>query len=87
MLLTMASTDVTTVKVSKRLRERISTRAAERNQTVHDFLEHILDDYERHLRIDSVATAMAAADDTALDEWRAESDAWAGANADLDSAS
>ena len=87
MILTMASTDVTTIKVSKSLRDRISTHAAERHQTVQNFIEHVLDDYERHLRISSVATAMAAADDTALDEWRAEADAWAGADADLDSAS
>ena len=86
MILHMAPSDITTIKVSKGLRDRISAQAAERHQTVQNFIEHVLNDYERHLRISSVAAALAAADDTTLNEWRAESDAWAGIDADLDSA-
>ena len=85
MILHMAPSDITTIKVSKGLRDRISAQAAERHRTVQNFIEHVLDDYERHLRI-SRSPALAAADDTTLNEWRAESDAWAGIDADLDSA-
>lgn len=82
----MAPSDVTTIKVSRTLRDRISAGAAERNQTVQKFMEGVLEDYERTRRLSAVAIAMGAADDDTLAQWRAESADWAGADSDLDSA-
>jgi len=80
----MAPYDLTTIKVSKTLRDRISAGASERHQTVQNFIEGVLEDYERRGRLSAVATAMATADDAAIAEWRDESDDWAGADSDLD---
>ena len=82
----MAPFEITTIKVSKALRDRISTGAAEQHQTVQKFIEHVLEDYERHRRLSAVATALATADAATLDEWRTESDTWASADRDLDGA-
>ena len=80
----MVQADLTTIKVTKRLRDRISAGAAERQETVQKFIEGVLEDYERRSRLAAVAAAMATADDETLDEWRAEADLWAGADSDLD---
>jgi hypothetical protein len=66
----------TTIKVSKRLRDRISAGAAEQHQTVHVFLEGILDEHERRRRLADVAAAYTDADQQTLDAWRAETDQW-----------
>lgn len=50
------------------------------------FIEGVLEDYERRARLSAVAAAMAAADDATLADWRDESDAWTGADSDLDGA-
>lgn len=70
--------------MTKRLRDRISAGAAERQETVQRFIEGVLEDYERRTRLAAVAAAMATADDETLDEWRAETDLWARADSDLD---
>ena len=80
----MAPADMTTIKVTKMLRDRISAGAAERHETVQRFIEGVLEDYERRSRLAAVAAAMASADDDSLDEWRAEADLWARADSDLD---
>jgi predicted transcriptional regulator len=82
----MAPSDLTTIKVSKALRDRISSGAAEQHQTVQKFIERVIEDYERHRRLNAVATALATADENTLDEWRTETDIWAGADTDLDGA-
>lgn len=82
----MPPADLTTIKVSKTLRDRISASAAERDQTMQKFIEGVLEDYERRARLSAVAAAMAAADDATLADWRDESDAWTGADSDLDGA-
>lgn len=82
----MSSSDLTTIKVSRTLRDRISAGASERQQTVQKFIEGVLEDYERRGRLSAVAAAIASADDATLAEWRDESDAWAGADSDLDGA-
>ena len=82
----MPPADLTTIKVSKTLRDRISANAAERDQTVQKFIEGVLEDYERRARLSAVAAAMAAADDATLADWRDETEAWAGADSDLDGA-
>jgi hypothetical protein len=80
----MARADLTTIKVTKRLRDRISAGAAERQETVQKFIEGVLEDYERRNRLAAVAAAMAIADDETLDKWRSEADLWARADGDLD---
>ena len=82
----MASSDLTTIKVSRTLRDRISAGASERHQTVQKFIEGVLEDYERRGRLSAVAAAIATADDATLAEWRDESDSWAGTDSDLDGA-
>lgn len=82
----MSSSDLTTIKVSRTLRDRISAGASERHQTVQKFIEGVLEDYERRGRLSAVAAAIATADDATLAEWRDESDAWAGTDSDLDGA-
>jgi len=80
----MTASDVTTIKVSKVLRDRISAGAAERHETVQRFMEAVLEDYERRRRLSAVAAAMATTDENTLAGWRAETDGWAGADSDLD---
>lgn len=74
--------DITTIKVSKGLRDRISARAAEQHQTVQLFMENVLDDHDRRRRLAAVAEAIASADERTLDEWRAETDLWEAADVD-----
>lgn len=50
------------------------------------FIEGVLEDYERRHRLSAVAAAMEAADEDTLDDWRDESNAWAGVDNDLDRA-
>lgn len=76
------ATDVTTIKVSKPLRDRISAAAAQRQQTVQSFMEHVMDEHDRHERLTAVAAAMSAADDDTLRAWRAETAEWAAVEAD-----
>ena len=59
----MTPSDLTTIKVSKTLRDRISAGASERRQTVQKFIEGVLEDYERRGRLSAVAAAKATADD------------------------
>ncbi|MFY9335615.1 MAG: hypothetical protein WAP49_05300 [Mycobacterium sp.] len=80
----MAPSNLTTIKVTKRLRDRISAGAAERQETVQKFIEGVLEDYERRSRLAAVAAAMTTAPEGALDDWRAEADLWASADSDLD---
>jgi predicted transcriptional regulator len=67
---------MTTIKVSKNLRERISANAAELHQTVHAFLEKMLDDHERCRRLAQVAAAYSEADAEKIESWRTETREW-----------
>lgn len=78
----MAAGDVTTIKVSKTLRDRITASAVERDQTVQGFMEKILDDYDRNQRLAAVATAMSKSAEE-REAWRLETDSWAAADDDL----
>ena len=82
----MAAADVTTIKVTKTLRDRITARAAEQDQTVQGFMEKVLDNYDRDQRLAAVAAAMKATDEKTLKGWRAETDSWAALDHDLDGA-
>lgn len=76
--------DVTTIKVTKPLRDRITAAAAERHQTVQSFMEQVMDEHDRDQRLDAVATAMSSADEDTLRGWRAEADSWAAVDSDID---
>jgi hypothetical protein len=80
------SADVTTIKVSKRLRDRITAGATQQHQPVQGFLERVLDDYDRHQRLAAVAAAMNSAEEGTLRAWRTESDSWAALDSDIDGA-
>ncbi|GJF12913.1 hypothetical protein NGTWS0302_09800 [Mycolicibacterium cyprinidarum] len=69
--------DVTTIKVTKGLRDRISAAAARRDQTVQSFIEDVMDDHDRHRRLAAVAAAIGGADEETLSAWRGETAAWA----------
>jgi hypothetical protein len=78
----VSQSDLTTIKLSKRLRDRISAGAAQQHQTVQHFLENVLEEHERHRRLTAVAEAMGNADERTLNDWRAETDVWEAADAD-----
>jgi predicted transcriptional regulator len=84
MLVHMA--DVTTIKVSKPLRDRISAAAARRHQTVQSFMEQVMDEHDRHARLAAVAAAIGAADDETLSGWRSETADWTAVDADVEGA-
>lgn len=78
--------DVTTIKVTKPLRDRVSAAAAQRAQTVQSFLEQVMDEHDRHERLAAVAAAMSAADAETLNDWRSETADWAAVDTDRDGA-
>lgn len=69
--------DLTTIKVSKPLRERISAAAAEEDATVQGFLEQVMDEHERHKRLAAVAAAIRGTSAADLSTWRSETAEWA----------
>ena len=74
---------MTTIKISKRLRDRVSAGAAEQRQSVQRFVETILDERDRQRRLAAVAEAMAGTDQRALDDWRSETHRWEAAETEL----
>lgn len=74
--------DVTTIKVSKALRERIAADAADLRMTAQAFLETVLDGYERNSRLASVADAYRQSSAAELDHWREETHQWDATNTD-----
>lgn len=76
--------DVTTIKVTKPLRDRITAAAAERHETVQSFMEHVMDEHDRFQRLAAVGAAMSSADEDTLRGWRDLSEKWASLDADLD---
>ncbi|MGB5113390.1 MAG: hypothetical protein WBO08_17935 [Mycobacterium sp.] len=76
--------DLTTIKVSKPLRERISAAAAQEDATVQKFLEQVMDEHERHKRLAAVATAIRGTSAPTLSTWRSETAEWSAVD-DLDS--
>ena len=79
----MAADGVTTIKVSKSLRDRITASAVEQDQTVQGFMEKILDDYDRNRRLAAVAAAMSKSAEE-REAWRTETDNWTAVDDDLD---
>lgn len=74
--------DLTTIKVSKPLRERISAAAAQEDATVQKFLEQVMDEHDRHKRMAAVAAAMRDAGPNTLSAWRLETAGWAAVDVD-----
>lgn len=72
-------TDSTTIKVSKRLRQRIADDAALEGVTAAAFLERLIDHYDRQQRLQAVGRAYRAGADA---DYRAESDHWDNAAGD-----
>ena len=66
-------TDVTTIKVPRALRERISRNAARRGVTAAVLIGDLLDRYEREQRLAAVGNAYATAPDAGYGE---ETAAW-----------
>jgi len=66
-------TDVTTIKVPRALRERISQGASQRGVTAATLIGELLDRYERDRRLDAVGRAYATHPD---DGYLEETAAW-----------
>lgn len=71
--------DLTTIKVSRSLRARISRDAAERGVTAAALIGELLDSYEREQRLAAVGRAYA---ETSAATYVEETQAWAEANTD-----
>ncbi|MDP4015262.1 MAG: hypothetical protein Q8P38_11675 [Candidatus Nanopelagicales bacterium] len=80
------STDLTTVKVSKRVRERIARASRSQHVPANEFLDRLVSDWERRQRMAAVASAMNNASEAERAAFEAESELWDPATADgLDS--
>ncbi|ORJ52729.1 hypothetical protein B5M45_30570 [Mycobacterium simiae] len=80
----MWTADVTTIKVTKPLRDRITAATAQRHQTLQSFVEHVMDEHDRSRRLAAFATALSSADEDSLRGWRDEADSWSAPDSDLD---
>ncbi|OHV04560.1 hypothetical protein [Mycobacterium talmoniae] len=74
--------DVTTIKVSKALRDRIAAGAAQEGLTAHAFLQTLIETHERNQRLAAVAAAYRDSSAEDLDSWREETDDWAAVDVD-----
>ena len=72
MLIGMTTEPMTTIKVPKALRARISRDAAEQGVTAAGFISVLLDEHERRARFRAVGRAYAASDAGYV----AETDQW-----------
>ena len=80
----MTASNVTTIKVTKALRDRITAGAAEQDQTVQKFVEQVMDERDRSQRLAAVAAAMSGNNEKTLRAWREEADHWATLDTDID---
>lgn len=71
--------DVTTIKVPRALRERISQDASRRGVTAASLISELLDRYEREQRLDAVGAAYA---EHPQSDYLAETAAWDEVTAD-----
>lgn len=72
----------TTIKVSKALRERITTAAKAESSTVNDFLSGLMAEYERSQRMAAAAIAMRTAPPEVMEEYLREFRQWSTVDAD-----
>ena len=64
--------EVTTIKVTKALRDRIAGDAADEGVSAQAFIARLVDAHERNKRFKAVAAAYSGADDESLRSWRDE---------------
>jgi hypothetical protein len=76
--------DITTIKITKPLRDRITAAAAKQDQTVQSFIERVMDEHDRRDRLAAVADAIGRADEPTLRGWREETQSWAELDNDFD---
>lgn len=69
----------TTIKVTKDLRARITAAAKAESATVNAFLEGLMAEYERSVRMAAAATAMRSASPEVMEEYMREFREWEGA--------
>jgi len=74
--------DLTTIKVSKVLRDRIAADAATEGLTAQAFLQSLLDTHERNRRLAAVAAAYRESSEADRESWREETEDWAAIDAD-----
>lgn len=74
--------EVTTIKVTKLLRDRIATQAASEGLTAQGFIARLLETYERNKRFEAVAAAYRESGNETLRSWREETAEWAATDAD-----
>jgi hypothetical protein len=73
--------EVTTIKVTKALRDRIASEAAREGVTAQSFIARLVETHERIRRLEAVGAAYRS-DDESLASWREETAEWAAMDAD-----
>lgn len=76
------STNLTTVKVTKRVRERIARASRSQHVPANEFLDRLISDWERRQRMAAVESAMNNASEAERSAYEAECDLWDAAIAD-----
>ncbi len=74
--------EVTTIKVTKALRDRIASDAADERVSAQTFIARLVDAHERKKRFEAVAAAYSGAGDESLRSWRDETDEWSALDGD-----
>lgn len=72
----MSSSDVTTIKVTKGLRDRLARAARSQDLTANEMVDLLLSRWERHMRMAAVAEAMRATPSSEIESYRAETLEW-----------
>ncbi|MDQ1247042.1 MAG: hypothetical protein QG597_1412, partial [Actinomycetota bacterium] len=72
----MSSSDVTTIKVTKGLRDRLARAARSQDLTANEMVDLLLSRWERHMRMAAVAEAMRTTPSSEIDSYRAETLEW-----------
>lgn len=70
------SSDLTTVKVTKRVRERIARASRSQHVPANEFLDRLITDWERRYRMAAAANAMQSASAHDMETYNAEAEAW-----------
>jgi len=71
--------DVTTIKVSAGVRDRLRAQAVG-YRTMDEYLDHLLSMEDRRRKVASLRAAIAATSAEGMASWRAESKAWESAS-------
>ena len=79
--------DITTIKVAKSVRTRISAAARSRNESANEFIAQLLADWERRERMAAVRDAMSASSAADVATYQDEVTQWDQTSADGESPS